>query len=144
MSLNDQDARALAYLARRLREETRGANTWDERGALSVISKLAGQDLAIIAERVIRHSCDTNAETPGAITRPFVPAAPSEGPPRAPRPDEACRICGRFLHAPDAICDTPARRPAPKPDDVTSRVAALRHNVAPLRPARTNPNGDPT
>lgn len=61
-----------------------------------------------------------------------------------PKPEEACVICGRRIHPPDAVCSTPTTRPAPKADDVTSRVTVLRHNVVPLRPAKpTPPEGDP-
>ena len=73
MPTTERDAQALTYLARRLREETYGANTWDDAGIHAVVAELVGQDLAITVERVARHSADPAAMTPGAIRRPFLP-----------------------------------------------------------------------
>ncbi|HET7386986.1 MAG TPA: hypothetical protein VFJ19_10025 [Nocardioidaceae bacterium] len=78
MPTTDQDARALTYLAKRLREETHGANRWDEAGIFAVIAKRAGQNLAATIEAVTRHAADATAKTPGAINRPFTPPPPSE------------------------------------------------------------------
>jgi hypothetical protein len=75
MPTNDQDARALTYLARRLRTETHGAASWDEAGTYSAIAKYVGQNLAETVERVTRHAADPEARTPGALGRPFIPDA---------------------------------------------------------------------
>ena len=75
MPTNDMDARALTYLARRLRTETHGARTWDEAGTYAAVSKYVGQNLAETVERITRHAGDKDARTPGAIGRPFVPDA---------------------------------------------------------------------
>ena len=76
MPTNDQDARALTYLACRIRKETKGAREWDEAGTHAVIAELVGHNLAMTVERVTRHAADPEAKTPGAIRRPFVPDAP--------------------------------------------------------------------
>lgn len=73
MPTNDQDARALTYLARRLRTETHGARAWDEAGTYAVVAKYVGQHLAETVERITRHAADVEARTPAAIARPFVP-----------------------------------------------------------------------
>lgn len=74
MPTNDQDLRALTYLARRLRDETHGCRQWDEAGTFAVLKDtLAGQNLLISLQRVIGHATDPDAQTPGAIKRPFVP-----------------------------------------------------------------------
>jgi hypothetical protein len=121
--LTDQDARALTYLACRIRKETRGAREWDEAGTFAEVAKLVGQNLAITIERVTRHAADVEAKTPGAIRRPFVPAAPGPEAWRPLKPEEACRNCGLAKHRPNAECD--ARVPV-RTADVTEPVARLR------------------
>lgn len=133
MSLTHQDARALAYLARRLRADA-NLTPWDEHGTFSVLRRHIGTALDVMAERVIRHAVDPNASTPGAINRPFVPPAPSEGPPRPPRPAESCKTCGRRMHAADAVCDEPTLRPTGKSAPTVTYLQARR--------AR-RPEGDP-
>lgn len=83
--LNDQDARALTYLARRIRQETTGAAEWDEAGIYAKVTELRGQSLAQAIERVTRHAADIEARTPGAILRPFTPAAAGPVRPSPPR-----------------------------------------------------------
>jgi hypothetical protein len=78
MPLTDRDAQALTYLAMRLRQETHGAGPWDEHGTHAVVAKLVGRNLAVSVEQVTRHAADPEAKTPGAIMRPFTPAAPTE------------------------------------------------------------------
>jgi hypothetical protein len=92
MPVTDQDARALTYLACRIRKETHGARAWDEAGTYSVVAELIGHSLATTTERVIRHAADPEAKTPGAIKRPFVPAAAEPGPRFPAKPGEDCRI----------------------------------------------------
>ena len=104
MTTNEQDLRALAYLAKRLRSEGHGAAKWDDAGLWSVLKKLEGHNLAMTIERVTRHAADIKARTPAAIERPFVPDTPKAEvryPPKATdecttHPGEwldACRIC---------------------------------------------------
>lgn len=95
MPVTDADARALTYLARRLRTETYGANDWDEAGVWTIVSGLIGQQLATSIERVARHAADPTAKTPGAINRPFIPAAPGPQAPRNPEAHKRCSICGK-------------------------------------------------
>lgn len=97
MPLTDQDARALTFLARRLRTETHGCREWDDAGTYAKIAELIGQNLALSIERVLCHSTDPEAKTPGAILRPFTPPKPSDQPKAAARPlkrDEQCPRCG--------------------------------------------------
>lgn len=136
--LNDQDARALTYLALRLRAETYGAGAWDEHGTFANIAKLAGQNLATAVERVVCHASDVKAKTPGVIAGPHVPSKPSEREPerfRPPKADEACRVCGGWCPGPcvrdrfvadDEQPTAPTRAPAvPAPDDFKAARAAL-------------------
>lgn len=146
MPLNDQDARALTYLACRIRKETRGAREWDDAGTFAVISELIGQNLPLTIERVTRHAGDVDAKTPGAIKRPFVPAAPVAGPRFPAKSGEDCRIhpgewadtC-RACAADRLAGDVTPLRPTEAAPDVSARVLDLRRNVAPIRGA-----SDPT
>lgn len=90
MTTTEQDARALTYLARRIRQETYGAREWDEAGIWAEIKTLIGQNLPLTIERVTRHAADPDAKTPGAIRRPFVPEAPTRERPRPPKRHEEC------------------------------------------------------
>lgn len=94
MPVNEQDVRALTYLAARIRLETHGAGKWDEAGVAAVIAKLCGQGLAQAVERVARHAGDRDARTPGAILRPFLPDA-AAAPVQRFDPDETCDVCGK-------------------------------------------------
>lgn len=152
MPTNDQDARALTYLARRLRTETQGAGQWDEAGTWTYVSKLIGANLAIAVERVTRHAADKEARTPAAIERPFVPDA--QAAPSRPEPVPVhlrCRVCDKPNHAhtsrdhnfeqradlkraPDAIHAIveeakgriePTTEPPPPPDRTTGKLREL-------------------
>lgn len=90
MPLTDQDARALTYLAGRLRAETPGAGRWDDAGTHSVIAGLIGQNLAVTIERVVRHAADKDAKTPGAINRPFVPEGATPAARYPAKADDSC------------------------------------------------------
>lgn len=134
MPLNAQDARALTYLACRIRKETHGAREWDEAGTFAIISELVGHNLPLTVERVTRHAGDAEAKTPGAIKRPFVPAAQVAGPRFPARAgDEECRVhpgewadqC-RSCAADRLVGDTTPTRPPVAAGDAAPRVARLR------------------
>lgn len=95
MPTTDQDARALAYLAGRLREETSGCREWDQVGTFTIVkAELVGKNLAYAVEAVLCHGTDPDAKTPGAIKRPFLPPKPSEKPgehAHPPKGHERCR-----------------------------------------------------
>ena len=140
MPFNARDAQAATYLARRLRDETKGARAWDENGTYAKIAELIGQNLELSLERVFRHAADSNAQTPGAIHRPFVPMAGSEKPPPERRltREVQCRRCGLFrgdchctreARAVDYIDDLPAH---PRNPNLDARLAAI----------TTTPEGD--
>ena len=140
MPLTDQDARALTYLAGRLRAETPGAGKWDDAGTYSVIAGLIGQNLAVSIERVVRHAADKDAKTPGAIKRPFVPPAPESGTRYPAKADDSCRAHpGEWAHncracAADRIAgDKTEEPPASRdPEKYQAGVARLRAAITPL------------
>lgn len=144
MPLNDQDARALTYLACRIRKETRGAREWDDAGTFAVISELIGQNLPLTIERVTRHAGDVDAKTPGAIKRPFVPAAPVAGPRFPAKAGEDCRKhVGEDAHA-CRLCPVASIAHPEDPPDASDTEAgrALREAIAQRR-ERTTAKGDP-
>ena len=138
MPVTEQDARAIAYLAGRLREDTHGANRWDSPGIWAEVSPLIGQNLAVTIERVTRHAQDPDAKTPGAIRRPYVP-----GPPENRRelehlaPEDRCGICAKSHYD----CDRnpwadhkfePDFRPT-RDVDISPVVAELKGHLEPMK-----------
>ena len=65
MPVTDQDARALAYLAARMRPH--GARRWDEAGIVAAIGKVKHLSLADVALAVTRAADDRTLETPAPI-----------------------------------------------------------------------------
>jgi hypothetical protein len=140
-----QDARALVYLARRLRDVTYGCKQWDEGGTWAVFrDELIGQNLALSIERVLCHATDPEAKTPGAIRRPFTPPKPTEqpkrgGPPKAHTAEECPKHPGQWATG-CATCATEDIRAAyddapPSPD--LPNVADVAPNLAKRLAART-------
>jgi hypothetical protein len=72
-TLNAQHARALTFLALDIRSATIGARAWDEHGTFVCIMKREGQNLALVAQDVIRHAARIDAQTPGVIAGSFNP-----------------------------------------------------------------------
>ena len=122
MPTTKRDLQALAYLCKRLREETSGAGTWDDPGLWKVLAKLEGHNLHLTIERVIRHAADPDARTPAAIERAWVPDAPkaeTRYPAKAGGEDECrrhkgqpatgCSLCavGDISHPQDPVADDP-------------------------------------
>lgn len=129
MPTTKRDLQALAYLAKRLRDDTPGAREWQDAGLWPVLAKLEGHQLHLTIERVIRHAADPDARTPAAIERPFTPDAPTS-PVRFPakaggdecrrHPGEhavGCRSCAADQKAgedrPTVINRTPGTPPSP-------------------------------
>lgn len=126
MPVTDQDARALAYLARRIRQDA-DAPRWDQAGIDATITKLVGRGLVSSIERVTRHAADPKAQTPGAILRPFVPEATVDGPPQPPRVGEHCHTCGRHLD--HCVCGERQARPPRRSEHVTDHAEAIRQQL---------------
>jgi hypothetical protein len=136
MPTNDQDARALTYLAQRLRTETHGARDWDEAGTYTAVAKYVGQNLAETVERITRHAADPEARTPGAIARPFVPEAQ---PPRV-RDDVPTHLRCGVCYKPRAQCEsvrfadddhpfTPADRAPANALNISATIRALKNDI---------------
>lgn len=136
MPLTAQDARALTYLARRLRDDTHGAREWDEAGTYAVVSRLIGQHLATSIERVMRHAGDPEARTPAAIERPFLPDPATPGPRIPARPADECRTHpGEYADAcrgcaADRLAGTPTARPTSTTTDHAAGIARVRAALA--------------
>lgn len=131
--MNDQELRAVAFLALRVREQTSGAGKWDEAGLMSNLRKLQNRNLHMTVEHVLRHAADPAAKTPGVLAGAFTPPAPSGHQPwRPPKKDEACYVCGHHLDR--CICGEQATRP-PRAADADARLAALAAARAAVRDA---------
>lgn len=145
MPVTEQDARALAHLAMRIRRETPGANTWDEHGTNAVMGKLVGRDLATTAERVVIHAADPEAKTPGAVMRPFKPKREESTTRVPPRREQECRRHPGEWSDACRICSAPKPRDAdePTPEPASNALALARAQLATTR-ANLCGHGTPT
>lgn len=101
--IDDQELRAIQFLAERVRKATNGAAPWDSAGLAANLRKLATRNLHMTIEHVLRHAADPDAKTPGVLLGAYTPAAPtSGGRPQPPRKHEQCTRCGGML--PDCAC----------------------------------------
>lgn len=117
MSIDDQELRAIQFLAERIRKNTPGAGLWDSAGFAANLRKLAGRNLHMTVEHVIRHAADPNAKTPGVLLGAYTPEAPSSaGKPHPPKAKDQCRRCG-----------------LPKPCACEREQLAYDHNLEPHR-----------
>lgn len=99
MPIDDQELRAIAFLALRVRRATPGAGPWDEDGLIANLRKIANRNLHLTIEHVLRHAADPNAKSPGVLAGRFTPAAPASERPYPPRRADQCRRCGGRLPA---------------------------------------------
>jgi len=65
MSIDDQQIRALAFLAKSCRPT--GARRWDEAGIVAAIAQVRSRSLPEVAMAVIRAASDRDCQTPGVI-----------------------------------------------------------------------------
>lgn len=101
--IDDQELRAIQFLAERVRKATSGAAPWDSAGLAANLRKLADRNLHMTIEHVLRHAADPAAKTPGVLAGAYTPPAPtSAGRPHPPRKHEQCTRCGGML--PDCAC----------------------------------------
>lgn len=92
MSIDDQELRALHFLALRVRRATSGAGPWDADGLMTNLRKIADRNLHLTVEHVLRHAADPNAKTPGVIVGSFTPEAPKATPKlHPPKKADECR-----------------------------------------------------
>lgn len=100
MPTDDRDIQALTYLVARLRAETYGAGDWDQAGIHAILARFKGQNLATTIERAVCHAIDTNARTPAAMERPFLPPSPQPERRQPVKAGEDCRLhVGEHAHA---------------------------------------------
>lgn len=131
--IDDQELRAIQFLAERVRKATSGAGPWDSHGLTANLRKLAGRNLHLTIEHVLRHAADPKAKNPGVLLGSYTPEAPtSAGHPHPPRREEACPICGGHLgacpcqRAPRAYDeDTAPSTQRPRPADPATKAAAI-------------------
>lgn len=112
-----EEAEALTNLIHELRPE------WDRGGIFKALGLVKDRNPFDVSMAALRAAADPETRTPGRIPTAgdhwHERISPTVAP-RPPKPSEACRTCGRHMHAADAICDTPTARLTPKsPPPVT-------------------------
>ncbi len=113
-----------------------GSPKWDEPGTHKAITDhCVSWGLEVATEHVLAHARDAKARTPFAIKGPTPHTEPTKGAARPLKPAEACRTCGRAVHAPSAECDAsvPVRT-----TDISEPISHLRGLLAPAPPPVTN------
>lgn len=144
MPVTDQDARALAYLATRIRPY--GARRWDEPGILAAIAKVKTLNLADVALAVVHAADDRSLETPAAIGNPKSPCWRERNPDRPAErkpyvPQQTCDICGFAKDDCEArwaedheFTPVPAARDRALPkEQAVEVVTELKNHLQPLR-----------
>lgn len=100
MSIDEQELRALAFLALRVRKATHGCAPWDEPGLMANLRKIQNRNLHMTIEHVLRHAADPNAKSPGVIVGSFTPEAPKAARFTPPKRHEECKIhAGQWANA---------------------------------------------
>lgn len=106
---------------------------WDKGGCLAQLARVKGRSADDVAMAWVRFCADDGVDTPGAFPNLTGPhwsekVAPAT-PPRPPKPDEACRDCGRHFDA--CLCEGgPTIRAVVPLPNATPRVERLRAVVA--------------
>lgn len=137
MPIDDQELRAIQFLAERVRKATSGAKPWDSAGLAANLRKLAGRNLHMTIEHVLRHAADPAAKTPGVLAGSFTPEAPTPEQFRPPKAHEACGVCNGFRGScPCAVAGRAVDDGPPSPDlppvaDVNPTLAARLAKLAP-------------
>lgn len=144
MAVDDQELRAIAFLAQRIRRSTSGAGPWDDEGLISNLRKIQNRNLHHVIEHVIRHAADPKAKNPGVLAGSFTPGPPEMKPGRAepPRREDECQMhpgqwannCGGCradeLAALDEGESAPSRRRSrPVPAQTVPAYVAARNEV---------------
>lgn len=131
MSVTEQQARALAFLATHARPK--GAPQWQETDVMAALRRVAHLDLHMVAMACLRAAGDPTCHTPSPIGNPASLAwverlaAPAETRrPTPPKAGEACWTCGRRMSTDPACCDRPELRGQTRPGDAETQAARLR------------------
>lgn len=132
--VTEQDLGALAYLARRLREETHGCAPWDEPGIKPAVNEMRNWNLATAVEQVLRRGTDPEARTPKAMLHPSSSARlPSEKPNAGPPPvrQECPKHVGQDRPPFCSVCASePYAQQVPEVDPGIPPVTAVNPNLA--------------
>lgn len=132
MPIQDDELRAIHFLATRIRRATAGAGPWDEHGLMVNLRKVQNRNLHMTTESVLRHAADPKAKSPGVIVAAFTPPPPSnEGTPHPPKKADECRLHPGQYASTCATCITEPTRAYhddedPPPMTATQALAAAR------------------
>lgn len=126
MMINEQEMRAIAFVAARCRPT--GAKPWDEAGIVANLRRVASLNLAEVTIAAIRAAANRQADSPGVIPvttgEHWREKVAERGPYRPPKRDEICRRPGHVAY-PAANCPgcaTEGREQEPEPSE-TAPVA---------------------
>src|SRR5689334_17678272 len=134
MSVDEQQMRAIAYLAARVRP--RGSKAWDEPGIVANLRKVSHIQLAEVILATIRAAANDKADSPGVIPnlggehwREKVTVSTVKRPPKLSEecdyhPGQFAENCGG-CHA-DELAGTPKPVRAPRSADPKSHADACR------------------
>lgn len=149
MTVSDQEARAITFLAVAVRKTLHRAPTWDEPGIYDNVIRCRDMSLSEVILRTIRAAADRDAITPGVIPKNGPHANEVLKPPRwepdVVPPEERCTVCTKARH----VCESTPRY---ADDDHTfapdfrqpagSAVEELRNIKAAAMTARTTGDSD--
>ncbi len=97
MPVTRNEAQMLATIAVACRPF--GATHWDAPGVVAVLRKFADRALADVTMALMRAASDPLAKTPGVLTATgssyWGERLTPQIAPRAPKPSEACMVCGK-------------------------------------------------
>ena len=128
MSLDEQERRALAYLAARCRPAK--AKRWDEPGIVAALGRVPALPAGEIIIATIRAAMNPKVDSPGVIPvmngehwRERQPSATTQ---REVPVRERCNDCGKPEHAPIHPTDHPFERARRTEGNTSAEVAHLR------------------
>ena len=142
MPVTDQDARALAYLAARMRPY--GARRWDEPGIVAAIAKVKHLGLADVALAVVHAADDRDLETPAPIGNVRSSCWRERNPNRPPehKPyvrEHTCGVCGfpetecKARWSEDHDFEQMGSIPPLDKDEAVEVVTELKNHLQPMR-----------
>lgn len=153
MPVTDQEARALAYLAARMRPY--GARRWDEPGIIAAIAKVKHLELAEVTLAVARAADDRDLETPAPIgnMRSSCWRERNTNRPAEHKPfvrEHTCGVCGfsksecEARWAEDHEFERMGSIPPLDKDEAVEVVTELKNHLEPMRDRSADPHHETT
>jgi hypothetical protein len=144
VTLTQNDIGALAYLGRRIREETIGASKWDEPGIAAGVRRMIDRGFGFdeILDQVVNHARDKAAKNPGVLGHPVSTPPPEIRVRRGVTRDQQCERCG--LRKLQCVCGPMAKqKPGVASTDERVRPELDRAREAIAQARQHLPEGEP-